>query len=78
MVICSTAREIRRAIVTHGLVSLLDRRSRPDRKGKKEIVAKLPAFHIAPKPARDQLVGFLIHFHDTICPLIEAELGFPA
>ena len=40
-------------------------------------MATFPGFTLLTPPTRDQLVNFLIHFHDRISPLERAELGFP-
>ncbi len=46
-------------------------------KSKTGFSAASTGFELARKPPRDQLVNFLIHFHDTVCPLVSAELAFP-
>lgn len=44
---------------------------------KKKINAEFQAYALTGKGPRDQLVNFLIRFHETIAPLTSVELGFP-
>ena len=59
---------------------------RPDRgflappkvtKTSSSLTAQAKAFPVDPRPARDQLLAFLVRFHETQCPLKSVELTFP-
>ena len=51
--------------------------SSPSGKDRSEMSVRYESFPIASRPARDQLVNFLIRYHQTVCPLAQVELGFP-